>query len=481
MNKRVVFEGRIDGVYSQIFFDESHGQWFLMQKIKDSERVKAMLYAKSYNHGKAEEDKLSIETKIFNDKRSRFLVGRISERKATEFVKKNQGNQIRTETRIKDVPKYSEQKESFVKSKSKLVNVVKSPAFRKGAAIIASLLIAGAVFETTITPGSESGNSSSNAWNDSNVSISQKYEDPTIPEATQPECGSPQVEPPIELEDVVLETMKNGSLTSDSVKNLTKGIVNEISQLYKLAGVELPTFIDSETLISLFYSENTCKPVDDKDAYVGIGQMSKVAIKESILMADMLYNKALKNASLNDMRNYVVDNFCSMGQDIDELTNKLWEQSKTDASMCGTAAALYIGSTAYRYRASFGTNKNAVIMAYNAGEGNVGKYAKEGIVKFSDDYSQMEVDVSKVSKLSTAKQRSKYYEAESYVIKVGKGSDELKKDTDADVYQILENVRLAVGKNSNYTSTLNTQQYKFAPEGIKFVGYENANEQQPET
>ena len=470
--KHILFEGKIDGTHSQIYFDEEKQQWVLMQHIKDSERNNAVRQIVRYNKGKRDEEKLDIVAKMYRGRRSDFLVGRISEKKAYLYAQQNKQRQIQTESMIKDISKYSMQNNGYVNKKTKLMSQLKEELFNTavGKKVLAGVLAGTLIIGGTVFALEEMANESS-IPDLTNPTISSTVTMPTEPsDVTEPSEPSYEYNEVVELEDVVLEDNNQGALTSDSVKNLTAGIEHEIAELYGLTDWSKPEVVDSKLLTSLFYFENSCKREDSSDAYVGIGQMGKIAVKSAIIRADKIQSQALKKGDISNEDNYILSNICSNGKDIDARTLELWEQSKTDPKMCGTLTGLYLADLSDRYEKTVAGNKAAVIMMYNAGEGNLQKYIKLGIVCLNN--GEMTINLSNVHKLTGA-DRSKYNEAENYTIKNLATYAELCNNPNGDIHEICERMRIAIGKNNNYSQELNTNQYGFQVEGLTFIGQLN--------
>ena len=151
MGKKIVFEGKIDGAYSQIFFDESRSKWLMMQRINPLERKKARNYVRDFNRDKTAEDRLYVVRRMYKDKPSDFLLGEIPERLARSLVRQNQANQIPAGTNIRPVPKYSEQSNSYLNKRSKLFNLMKTPLGKVGVTATA-LALAGTMLVASVVP-----------------------------------------------------------------------------------------------------------------------------------------------------------------------------------------------------------------------------------------------------------------------------------------------------------------------------------------
>ena len=487
-SRRVLFEGKIDRLYSQIYFDQEKNQYVLMQEIKEYKRNKAIKQIVDFNKGKKPEEKLGVVARLYKNKKTDFVIGRIPERLAKRYVRENQKNQIQGESKIRIVPKdYNPEKPdlmSYINEELHKVKVAGQNFFKNADKETKLKLIA----MLTLTSMAISGAS---------IAIHNMINGNQAPEPTPPgytiSVPSQTTQNPtdpednkyyVDLKDVDPETDPSGKLTSESAKELTSGIVNEIDELYDEADWETPKVINSETLTSLFYVENSLKPEDSKDAYVGIGQMSKGAIKEAIKRANTLYGRASSNGSVEGIDNYIVDNICSKkNEGIDEQVNRLWEQSKTDPVMCGCLTGLYLADLSDRYESSLNGNEAAIIIMYNAGEGNFVNYQKLGIITLSSDKTGMKIDLEKVDKLDSPAKIAKWNEAVNYVIKVLEGSKRLKENPNADVCETCEQVRIDVGTNDNYSDEPNLNQYNFAPNGVVFVvnerGLDSHNDPQP--
>lgn len=267
------------------------------------------------------------------------------------------------------------------------------------------------------------------------------------------------------LVDVYLETNGSGQLTSDSVKELSSSILHELNDLYEFADGDLPPVVEKETLTSLFFCENSCKPVDTEGSYIGIGQMGVEAIQDAIDKAERLYNKAInRGVSTEELENnFYVKNI--IGKD----AQTLFEESKTNPKICGALSAASLAWISDSLYTAFGENKDIIIMSYNAGIGNMQNlYMEKGIVTLSPDKKHVAIDLSKVNTLSE-KQLSKFNEAISYLIRVNGGSKLLKENPNADILEILEKYRVAVGKNLNYDKN-NTNQFNYAPDDVTITG-----------
>lgn len=478
MSKKIVFEGKIDGEYVQLYFDEKKSKYFFMQEIKKSDIKEAIKYVVKHNAGKPDHRKLDIQTKLLNNRPTDFMVGQTSESVVRECIQKNRASQV-TRSQIKDMPRRADMTHSFVNKNHGHVGCANKKKDNIGKKIAAMALV-GAMFVSGVA-----------------LTINQLASEQSIPDVdvpgyeimeSTPEREEnvitpeklPQDERKIELEDVELNLKSNGSLTSDSARDLSNGIVNEIDELYEHAGWDTPQVIESETLTSLFYVENTLKPEDSTDGYVGIGQMSKIAVEAAVTRANKLYKRADANGSLKNVDNYIIDNICSKGnENLDEQVNRLWEKSKTDAKICGSLTGLYLADLSDRYEKSVGGNKASIIIMYNAGEGNFQSYQRLGIITLSSDKTGMKIDLGNVDKLDTPAKHKKWNEAVNYVIKVLEGSKRLKENPKADANEVCEQTRLDVGKNDNNLSKPNTNQYKYAPEGVQFNINELENVTQP--
>lgn len=287
-------------------------------------------------------------------------------------------------------------------------------------------------------------------------------QDETI-EILEKEDTSPII---FDLNELNLETNKNCALTSDSVKNLSNSLVKELKELYILGEGELPPVVEAETLSSIFFCENGCKPIDTAGDFIGIGQIGKPAIQNAIDKINKLYNKAINNnASLEDLKNnYYVQNI--VGKDAETL----FELAKTDAKLCGALTSSTLSWISDSLYTAFGENKNIVIMSYNAGVGNMQNlYMPNNIIILSPDKKEVAIDLSKINSLSE-KQLEKFNEAITYLIRVNGGSQILKDNPDADILEILEQFRVMVGKNNNYSKTPNHEQYNYAPNGVTITG-----------
>lgn len=270
------------------------------------------------------------------------------------------------------------------------------------------------------------------------------------------------------LEELSLETNNSGSLTSESVNNLSNSIVDELNSLYELAGGELPPIIESETLSSLFFCENGCKPVETEGPFVGIAQMGEPAIKDAISKINKLYNKAIQNGvSDGELKDNYFAKFIA-----NKDSTELFEQAKTDPKLCGALCASNLSWISDSFYTAFGENKNVIILAYNAGVGNMtNEYISKGIVSLSPDKQNITIDLSKTHSLSE-KHLEKFNEAITYLIRVNGGSKILKENPKADILDILEDFRITVGKNNNYSEKPNNEQYKYAPDGTIITGYD---------
>ena len=478
MSKKIVFEGKVDGEYVQLYFDEKKSKYFFMQEIKRNDIKEAIKYVVKHNAGKPDHRKLDIQTKLLNNRPTDFMVGQTSEAAVKECIQKNRASQV-TRSQIKDMPRRADMTQSFVNKNHGHVGCANKKKDNIGKKIAAIALV-GAMFVSGVALtvnqlASEKSTPDVNVPGYETMESMPEHEENII---TQEQ--SKQDENKIELEDVVLNLKSNGSLTSESARDLSNGIVNEIDELYNYAGWDTPQVIESEALTSLFYVENTLKPEDSKDAYVGIGQMSKVAVEAAVERANKLYKRADANGSLKNVDNYIIDNICSKeNENLDEQVNRLWEKSKTDAKICGCLTGLYLADLSDRHEKSVGGNKAAIIIMYNAGEGNFKNYQNLGIITLSSDKTGMKIDVSQVDKLETPAKRAKWNEAVNYVIKVLEGSKRLKENPNADVSEVCEQTRLDVGKNDNNLNKPNTNQYKYAPEGVQVTINELENSTQP--
>ena len=147
--------------------------------------------------------------------------------------------------------------------------------------------------------------------------------------------------------------------------------------------------------------------------------------------------------------------------------------------MCGCLTGLYLADLSDRYESSLNGNEAAVIIMYNAGEGNFANYQKLGIINLSADKTGMKINLENVEKLDSPTKIAKWNEAVNYVIKVLEGRKRLKENPNADVHEICEQTRQDVGKNDNYLKEPNMNQYKYAPEGVVFMIKEMERESQP--
>ena len=131
--------------------------------------------------------------------------------------------------------------------------------------------------------------------------------------------------------------------------------------------------LEWQRLASLFYVENTCRPVDPQnDSFVGIGQIGVNATTMAIKRANKLYNKAVNNGMNKNIDNYVAKYMvCNGSEDeIADFARNIWEEAKTNPSICSMVSALYLDDLSARYYSAYGENPDAIIMMYNAGEGN---------------------------------------------------------------------------------------------------------------
>ena len=476
-DKRIVFEGRIDGEYVQLYFDEKKSRYFFMQEIKKPNLKEALKLVVKHNAGKPEHRRLDIQTKLLNNRPTDFLVGPTSESVVRECVQKNRASQV-PRSHIKDMPKRAGLTKSFVNKNHGHVECANKKKDELGKKVAAIALV-GAMFVSGVALtlhqlGSDNSAPEVNVPGYEIMESMPEHEENVI---TQEQ--SKQDENKIELEDVELNLKSNGSLTSESARDLSNGIVNEIDELYNHAGWDTPQVIESEILTSLFYVENTLKPEDSTDGYVGIGQMSKIAVEAAVARANKLHKRADANDSLKNVDNYIIDNICSKeNENLDEQVNRLWEKSKTDAKICGCLTGLYLADLSDRYEKSVGGNKASIIIMYNAGEGNFQSYQRLGIITLSSDKTGMKIDLGNVDKLDTPAKHKKWNEAVNYVIKVLEGSKRLKENPRADANELCEQTRLDVGKNDNHSTTSNTNQFKYAPEGVQFILNELENERQ---
>lgn len=272
-----------------------------------------------------------------------------------------------------------------------------------------------------------------------------------------------------DLEFVNLSIDSNGKLTSESVKSLTQSTIKEIEEIYSYYGSTMAPVLEWQRLASLFYVENTCRPVDPRnDSFVGIGQVGVNAVKMAIQRANKLYNKAVKNGMDTDINNYIAKNMVCNGDEsvINDFAYSVWEKAKTDPGICSMVSALYLDDLSARYYSAYGENPDAVIMMYNAGEGNFKTFLDKGVVELTNDKQTMVVDLSDVDNLSD-KQLVSWNEAITYLIKVNGGYSLVKNDPNADLLETFEMHRVNVGRNDNQlNNSVNMQQYEYAPDSV---------------
>jgi hypothetical protein len=272
-----------------------------------------------------------------------------------------------------------------------------------------------------------------------------------------------------DLEFVNLMTDASGKLTSDSVKNLTQSTIKEIEEIYSYYGSTMAPVLEWQRLASLFYVENTCRPVDPKnDNFVGIGQIGVNATTMAIKRANKLYNKAVNNGMDVNIDNYIAKYMVCNGseKEIADFAYSVWEEAKTNPSICSMVSALYLDDLSARYYSAYGENPDAIIMMYNAGEGNFKNFMTNGVVELSQDKKTMTVDLSQVDSLSD-RQLVSWNEAITYLIRVNGGYALVKNDPNADLLEIFEMHRRNVGKNNNQLNgSYNDQQYNYVPDSV---------------
>ena len=471
--KEVVFEGLIDGSYSQILVDRETDKWFLMGQIKNDEIKRVQANIDKINLGKSEEDCVQLVVKRLDRKKAAFLLGEISKESALSDIEKNKENQNRGETRIKDVPAiagnvYLKFAQSPLKTAGdKIVQKFKSNSLK----VAAGALCAVVVFSALVTANS--------------LKSERETPDLTTPPAYVTTLDTPE-EPPVivyervDLEDLYLEKRSGGDYTSDSVKALARAIVDELDEMYKNSKFELPDIVNVETLSSMFFFENDCCPSETKeDSYVGIAQVGVDAVKAAILRADAKYRDLREGVSFFDNDNYIIDNICSHGRNVENYAETLWEQAKTDPKLCGMIAALYLADLSDRNTTALKENANALVTMYNVGEGNFAYFQQLGIIKLSDDKQDMTIDLSRVSEIQDPDKLKKWNEGVNYLIKVMNGYQALKSKPSAEVQSTCQAIREKVGSDDNQRTTPNTQQYKYAPNGVEFIGLGLEQDVQP--
>ena len=476
--KEILFEGVIDKTYSQILVDRESNKWFLLGHVKDFELQETKAMVDRVNQSRSGEDKVKLVEKLLGGKKTAFIYFQIDEKTAVAEIDKNKKNQIQTGTKIQDLPKQNTHLHngSFVKKLTARVKTAKSNVAKKVKQMSPVRVVAGVALSALIVGGV--------AFGISKIDSKAKGVEPVIPENSVVETTQQQ-EPQLEvqrfdLEDVILEINATGALSSDCVKTLSLAIVDELEELYKSASYDLPKVLESEILSSIFFFENDCYEVESKsDSYVGIAQIGTDAVHAAILRADKLFSLSNEDAAYFGGDNYIVDNICSKGRDVDELTNILWEQSKTDAKLCGTLAALCLGDLSDRNLTAYKENPSVMVTIYNAGEGNFEKFQQLGIITLSEDKQHMTIDLSKVDRITDPDLRKKWNESVNYLIKVMNGYQLLKTNPNANIHSTCQKIREKVGKKDSLNAEPNLEQYKYAPNGVSFVGLELDHGVQP--
>ena len=268
----------------------------------------------------------------------------------------------------------------------------------------------------------------------------------------------------IDLENVTWTTNSDNIMSSDSVELLTKSIIKEMEEMYEKYPHNMPPVLVWQRLASLFYTENSCRPVDPKDDnYIGIGQMSVGATEDAIKRANKLYIDSMANGLDDDIDNYIVNNVVKLGseQEIEEHAKKLWGISKMDPRMSGVLTALYLAHLSGTTASQYGENPDMIVMLYNVGQGNMAKFMSEGIVSLDEEKENTYIDLSKIGNL-TLKQLNKLYEGVAYVVKVNGGYALIYEDMSSDIIQTLEVHRKNVNENINEN----------VPKGVTINGYD---------
>lgn len=277
------------------------------------------------------------------------------------------------------------------------------------------------------------------------------------------------------LEDLEFEYRNGNTLTSDSTKDLSSAVVYELNNLYELYGGDLPPVIKSNVLTNIFFCENTCGTVDTEGLYVGIGQIGLSAVKDAVAKVEKLYIKINANYNyLTENQKNILDNNFYVKNVVGKDPEDLWEKCKTDAKLCAALSASAMASISDNNYTALGENENLIIMIYNAGIGNMlYHFMEKGVVILSEDKKSITIDFSKVHLLDKEK-REKWNEAINYLIKVKNGEKILDNNPNADIFDVLEKLRVKVGANENYGE--NKTQFNYLPDGVKGINLEKEME-----
>lgn len=340
--------------------------------------------------------------------------------------------------------------------------LLKNTKFMKRAKGIAIKALCSALVLGTLVTGAVHINKYRQDIDDRESGYSETTTDEFVEEIIEPEVIYP-------LEELQLEIDHGTTLTSDSVRDLSNSCVKELEDLYILRNGDLPDVVTSENLSSLFFFENGCKTRDTEGDCVGIGQVSLPAIEDGVAKIEKLYNQITNNKTLTPEQQEILDNNYYIQNVLGKTPKEVWEKCKTDTKLCAAMSAGILASINDNFYTAYGENEDVIIMAYNAGVGNMSNiYIPNGIVNLSEDKKSITIDLSKVTILN-AEQLEKLREAINYVIKIPNGAEALKESPKGDILDICEDIRVQIGNNDN-SGVINTNQYNYSQEGVTFIG-----------
>lgn len=274
------------------------------------------------------------------------------------------------------------------------------------------------------------------------------------------------------LEDIKLEYKEDGrTLTDACVMKLARAAVNEMHEIYDLAGVSAPEVVTPELIAALNFYENSHKATDTDGPYRGIGQIGLGATTDGVKHCNKRLDKALENmAAMSDKDRKEAENVLSDNYYYNMIYNKdsgdVWEKLSTDPKLSTAMSGIIFGVINDNYYSSLKENPSFVVSSYNIGADTVISAINRGIFVPSSDYKTFTIDYTKIAAMEK-EEREYLLAGVNYMIKLLGAAAEIKGMNSAYV-DVLEQHRVNVGDK------LGLQQFNYLPKGVSVEGLDHS-------
>ena len=254
------------------------------------------------------------------------------------------------------------------------------------------------------------------------------------------------------LKDIKLEYKSDGkTLTDECVIRLANAAVNELYELYDLAGVSAPEVVTPELLTSMMFFENSFKAVDTEGTYRGMGQIGLPATTDAGKLCDKRVGQAISN--INKLTGEEKEKALDLLEDnyyyeyvYDEEAQALWEELSTNPVLATAIAGNTLAMINDNYYGRLKENPEFVVASYNIGADAIESAKEKGIITPTADNKSYTIDVQKLNQLDK-ESRDYLIAGLTYSGKLHSGANAIKGKTGG-VAQILDNVRVSINAQS---------------------------------